>query len=239
MEVRIDVDRLVKDELEYELRIRGLYHSGTVGKLRKSLKGALSFEKSGHVFSNPGEIDLSVELEERLVVLIINSPLKLIQFCKKLEETKIKISKYTPPKTGQLSLEPNLDYRGNKSQRLRSLPLVTETQVVNDTNTAKLWEEPELDEEDLERIDDIEEDGSSEEESDEFSPPKQVVGEFVAFLYEGNVISEQITIITEEGPTIKAMKRVGKLWKWPDRPDVLDYPWDNVLGRVTKKCLQK
>ncbi|KAF5271211.1 hypothetical protein FQA39_LY08218 [Lamprigera yunnana] len=48
---------------------------------------------------------------KRLVLLTINRPLELIQFCRKLGQTKIKITEYRPPKTRQLLLEPDLDYR--------------------------------------------------------------------------------------------------------------------------------
>lgn len=32
--------------------------------------------------------------------------------------------------------------------------------------------------------------------------------------------------------TISVMQRSGKLWKWPNSIDVLDYPWDDVIGHV-------
>ncbi|KAF5278646.1 hypothetical protein FQA39_LY00688 [Lamprigera yunnana] len=39
-----------------------------------------------------------------------------LKFCRKIEETKIKISEYKPPKTGQLSLEPDLDYHATVNE---------------------------------------------------------------------------------------------------------------------------
>lgn len=54
MPFKLDVDRLLKDELVYELKIRGIAESDNVDALRKSLRSALSIEKdSSFVFHLP------------------------------------------------------------------------------------------------------------------------------------------------------------------------------------------
>ena len=42
MPFKLDVDRLLKDELVYELQIRGITESDNVDALRKTLRSALS-----------------------------------------------------------------------------------------------------------------------------------------------------------------------------------------------------
>uniref|UniRef100_A0A1Y1L4P6 Retrotransposon gag domain-containing protein n=1 Tax=Photinus pyralis TaxID=7054 RepID=A0A1Y1L4P6_PHOPY len=53
--------------------------------------------------------------QERLVLLDIHSPLELIEYCRKLEETKMKISEFKPPQLGELSLEPDLEYHNSSA----------------------------------------------------------------------------------------------------------------------------
>ncbi|KAK4887055.1 hypothetical protein RN001_003326, partial [Aquatica leii] len=62
MEVKLDVDRLLRDELEYELQIRRIDYSGNVEKLRKTLRSALALEKSGNVFSQIIQLDAKTEI---------------------------------------------------------------------------------------------------------------------------------------------------------------------------------
>lgn len=62
MEFRLDVDRLTKDELEYELAVRGIEDSGSVDKLRKSLRGVLMLERSGVAVSSFIQLDAKKEL---------------------------------------------------------------------------------------------------------------------------------------------------------------------------------
>ncbi|KAK4873155.1 hypothetical protein RN001_015184 [Aquatica leii] len=54
---------------------------------------------------------ISVSNELRLKVLRdINTTTELINYCRKLEETKLKVKEFNPPQEGQLTLEPDLDY---------------------------------------------------------------------------------------------------------------------------------
>lgn len=64
MAFKVDVDRYTKDELEYELRIRGMSEVGNSEQLRKSLRGALSLEKAGRSF----HCTVKLEAENELVV---------------------------------------------------------------------------------------------------------------------------------------------------------------------------
>ncbi|KAK4885762.1 hypothetical protein RN001_002033 [Aquatica leii] len=62
MAFRFDIDRLSKDELEYELKVRDVGTSGSVDKLRKSLRGVLALEKSGSSFVCSLKLDEKNEL---------------------------------------------------------------------------------------------------------------------------------------------------------------------------------
>lgn len=59
---KVDVDRYSKDELEYELRIRGMSEVGNSEQLRKSLRGALGLEKAGQSFHCTVNLDAKNEL---------------------------------------------------------------------------------------------------------------------------------------------------------------------------------
>lgn len=65
--------------------------------------------------------------QERLTLQSINSPFDLIELCRKLEETKINIENYMPPKSGNLTLEPDLDYHSSR----KSKPLVVREMCVS------------------------------------------------------------------------------------------------------------
>lgn len=61
---KLDIDRLLKVELEYELRIRGISEVGNVDSLRKCLRGALVLEKSGNTIHTSIKLDPETELNE-------------------------------------------------------------------------------------------------------------------------------------------------------------------------------
>lgn len=61
--------------------------------------------------------------QERLALQTVDSPFELIELCRKLEETKINVEQYVPPRRGNLSLEPDLDYH---SSRRENKPVVRE-----------------------------------------------------------------------------------------------------------------
>lgn len=66
---KIDVDRLLKDELEYELKVRGVDASGTVDELRKEFRGLLALERDGSFVQGTLVLDAEAELktcEEKL-----------------------------------------------------------------------------------------------------------------------------------------------------------------------------
>lgn len=62
MAFKMDVDRLSKDELEYEMKVRGVAPTGVVDKLRKSLRGLIILENSGKVVSGAESFDVDEEL---------------------------------------------------------------------------------------------------------------------------------------------------------------------------------
>lgn len=71
--------------------------------------------------------------QERLTLQTINTPFDLIELCRKLEETKINIEQYLPPKCGNLTLEPDLDYH---SFRKDSKPVIREILADSETNSS-------------------------------------------------------------------------------------------------------
>jgi hypothetical protein len=48
-------------------------------------------------------------------------------------------------------------------------------------------------------------------------------GQFLEFLYEGNVYPGNIISFNEENVYISAMVKSRKSWKWPQNPDILEY----------------
>lgn len=75
--------------------------------------------------------------QERLTLQTINTPFDLIELCRKLEETKINIEQYLPPKFGNLSLEPDLDYH---SPRKDSKPLIREISVDSQSSFSQKYD---------------------------------------------------------------------------------------------------
>lgn len=54
----------------------------------------------------------------------------------------------------------------------------------------------------------------------------------MVFIYEGELYPGKIINIGKKVATISAMQRNGKLWKWPNSPDILDYPRQDVIDHV-------
>lgn len=63
-------------------------------------------------------------------------------------------------------------------------------------------------------------------------PTSKELGEFVAFSYNNNLYAGLIKSVDEDGPVISSMQSCGKLWKWPQPPDILKYSWKDVLGSI-------
>lgn len=78
--MKIEPDRLVKEELEYEIKIRGILPTGNVKELTRTLRDLLTLENEGHSFSMKVEFDAESEIricQEKLVDLesLIKAPL--------------------------------------------------------------------------------------------------------------------------------------------------------------------
>lgn len=58
--------------------------------------------------------------QERLSLHDVHSPFEIIELCRKLEETRLRVEEFKPPKKGNLSLEPDLDYRPPKRESNRN-----------------------------------------------------------------------------------------------------------------------
>lgn len=61
---------------------------------------------------------------------------------------------------------------------------------------------------------------------------KREVGQHVAFLYEDEVYPGKIVRCDDEGATISSMAKSIKSWKWPEKEDILTYPWEDILGSI-------
>ncbi|KAK4883043.1 hypothetical protein RN001_006362 [Aquatica leii] len=124
MEFKLDVDRLLRDELEYELQIRRIDYSATMTCLFDRMPISVSNELRLKVLRG----NILLFYQERLVLLDINTTTELINYCRKLEETKLKVKEFKPPQEGQLTLEPDLDYNFI-SAKPKLNPLLRETQL--------------------------------------------------------------------------------------------------------------
>lgn len=71
-----------------------------------------------------------------------------------------------------------------------------------------------------------------EESSERMVPPKGCIGEFCTVRYEEKLFPGVITGVSETHATVSSMVKAGKLWKWPDRPDILDYEWGSVVSSI-------
>lgn len=75
---------------------------------------------------------------------------------------------------------------------------------------------------------DIDDKETDEDDSDsKLIPPKKVNGEFVIVRYDVRYVTALALVAS-----ISAMARVGRLWKWPVRPDVCEYEWKNVITTI-------
>lgn len=75
---------------------------------------------------------------------------------------------------------------------------------------------------------------SDEEKTLEQTPIDRKIGEFVVFSYEKTMYPGIITNVSETGATISAMAKCGRLWKWPDREDKLEYEWKAILFHINE-----
>lgn len=70
--MKIEPDRLLKEELEYEIKVRGILPTGNVKELVRTLRDLLALESEGHSFSRKVEFDAASEIkicQEKLVDL--------------------------------------------------------------------------------------------------------------------------------------------------------------------------
>ncbi|KAE9525572.1 hypothetical protein AGLY_014099 [Aphis glycines] len=76
------------------------------------------------------------------------------------------------------------------------------------------------------------EEESTTPKSSKWKPIKKKVGECVVFTHEGELFTGKIINIEKQVATISAIQKNGKLWKWPNSPDILDYPWQDVISHA-------
>lgn len=85
--------------------------------------------------------------QERLTLYDVNTPFELIELCRKLEETRIRVEEFRPPRKGNLTLEPDLDYQpvrreyakvsGNGVVNEVSYPIVSDTSDFGQVGTSR------------------------------------------------------------------------------------------------------
>lgn len=77
---------------------------------------------------------------------------------------------------------------------------------------------------------------SEDEKSDEVSgwmvPPNRQVNEYVAVKYDNKLFPGVIIAVSDTQATVSSMVKSGRLWKWPERQDILNYNWEAVVSRV-------
>lgn len=66
---------------------------------------------------------------------------------------------------------------------------------------------------------------------------KREVGEYVIFVYEGEYFPGKIINFDNQTVEISAMQRSLKSWKWPEKPDLHRYDWDDVIGHCKEPKL--
>lgn len=65
-------------------------------------------------------------------------------------------------------------------------------------------------------------------------PLLKQINEYVIFTYDNKYYPGKIINVTEYTATISSMIQCGRLWKWPERPDVLEYQWKNVTSHINE-----
>lgn len=63
--------------------------------------------------------------------------------------------------------------------------------------------------------------------------------EFVLVLYNAEKYPGKIVSISEDGPTIECMEKKLKCWKWPERKDVSQYSWEDILCKINPPKIMK
>lgn len=66
-------------------------------------------------------------------------------------------------------------------------------------------------------------------------PVEKFVNEFVVFKYDGKFSPGKITAVSTDEATVSSMIRSGRLWKWPEKPDVLSYSSEEILGHIDEQ----
>lgn len=148
------------------------------------------------------------------------------------EKTSIEDASLTPPKTGKIE-------KIKKDKVKRNLTLEESDEEGNDYMSLRGSSDDEYD---------IHEEIKERENEEEFislvtgqkltkdilALPDVIreVDQHVAFIYQGGVFPGKILDFNNESVTITSMQKSLKSWKWPEKPDVLSYPWEDVLGSL-------
>ncbi|XP_046393584.1 uncharacterized protein LOC124161317 [Ischnura elegans] len=60
----------------------------------------------------------------------------------------------------------------------------------------------------------------------------RAVGQFVAVTYDNELYPGKIINVNDDGATISSMTKSKKSWKWPEKEDIIIYPWEDILGGI-------
>ncbi|XP_022191349.2 uncharacterized protein LOC111049560 isoform X1 [Nilaparvata lugens] len=58
------------------------------------------------------------------------------------------------------------------------------------------------------------------------------IGDYVIVLYSGRKYPGVITEMNNDGPTVDCLVMGNKYWYWPERKDIMEYPWDSIVKKI-------
>lgn len=76
--------------------------------------------------------------------------------------------------------------------------------------------------------------GNEDSDNHNWQPLVKSINEHVIFKYEGQYYPGQIISVTDDSATVSSMVKCGRLWKWPERPDILDYQWRFLVSHINE-----
>lgn len=65
-----------------------------------------------------------------------------------------------------------------------------------------------------------------------WKPIWKCIDEFVVIKYNDKYYPGKILNVAETEATVSSMEKFGRLWKWPKKPDILNYQWDSVVSHI-------
>lgn len=157
------------------------------------------------------------------------------ELCQKYFETKkkkkedleqLKIERATER---QRKKEENERLKKNKVKVVKKKQNKSVSKILSDSSDSSV---------DVSSGDSVVSESSGDENLSNFNPSRKPllkqINEFVIFTYDNKYYPGKIINVTEHTATISSMIQCGRLWKWPERPDVLEYQWKNVTSHINE-----